>query len=316
MRLYLLLIISLNVSQTQAQYAPAAGLAGSTAIAYNSNQIIDWATACEIKRGWQQIDDTLLGKTTVGSYMSAIGSYDSEVVSLGDGGEAILQFTHPISNKDGFDFVVFENAFSTNFLELAHVEVSTDGINYVRFCSHSLTQDTLQTDTFGDSEPELLHNIAGKYKSGFGTPFDLDELKYENTIDISAIKFVKVIDVIGTINADYASFDCYFNSINDPYPTPFASGGFDLEAVGVINNDNYNTTIVDETMVEYVHTTNDEIQVKTNVLARLQVFDATGKLLKLSSDNTNHAVQINPTNQLLLLHLTYKNKLKIIKIIH
>jgi len=46
---------------------------------------------------------------------------------------------------------------------------------------------------------------------------------------------VKVIDVIGTIDPQYASRDSFGNIVNDPYPTPFGSCGFDLDAVGVIN---------------------------------------------------------------------------------
>jgi hypothetical protein len=41
--------------------------------------------------------------------------------------------------------------------------------------------------------------------------------------------------VVGSLDDRYATYDVLGNKINDPFPTPFASGGFDLDAVGVIN---------------------------------------------------------------------------------
>ena len=47
---------------------------------------------------------------------------------------------------------------------------------------------------------------------------------------------IKIIDVVGSIQNQYASRDQYGNKINDPWPTAFASSGFDLDAVGVIHS--------------------------------------------------------------------------------
>ncbi|MFK7784271.1 MAG: T9SS type A sorting domain-containing protein, partial [Crocinitomicaceae bacterium] len=46
---------------------------------------------------------------------------------------------------------------------------------------------------------------------------------------------VKIIDVVGMISGNHVQTDSNGNPINDPYPTAFASGGFDLDAVGVIH---------------------------------------------------------------------------------
>jgi len=46
---------------------------------------------------------------------------------------------------------------------------------------------------------------------------------------------VRIIDVVGSIDSQYATYDSKGNIVNDPWPTPFASCGFDLDAVGVIN---------------------------------------------------------------------------------
>ena len=42
------------------------------------------------------------------------------------------------------------------------------------------------------------------------------------------------MDVIGAINQTFTSFDSQGNQVNDPYPTNFASGGFDLDAVALL----------------------------------------------------------------------------------
>src|SRR5690606_11071165 len=95
-----------------AQFPPAAGQPGSTAIAHDSPQFIGWATGCEIVRGYQDISNPSLGYATVGDASSAIGIAGSEgVVSLGDGGYAIRTFAEPIQNNEGWDFAVFENSF-------------------------------------------------------------------------------------------------------------------------------------------------------------------------------------------------------------
>ena len=80
----------------------------------------------------------------------------SGVVSLGDGGYGILTFDEPIDNGLGWDFAVFENSFSDDFLELAFVEVSSDGINFFRFPATSLTQDIVQVGGFGNIDANEL----------------------------------------------------------------------------------------------------------------------------------------------------------------
>ena len=55
-------------------------------------------------------------------------------------------------------------------------------------------------------------------------------------LDLQNISHIKIIDVIGSLNPLYASLDTAGNFINDPWPTPFPSSGFDLESVGVIHS--------------------------------------------------------------------------------
>lgn len=220
-----------------AQFAPAAGQPGSTAIHKDSTAFKAWATACTVQIGWQDISDTSLGRANTGNADAAIGHAGANgVVSLGDGGVATLEFAQAIYNGDGWDFAVFENGFTDSFLELAFVEVSTDGNRFVRFPSASLTQTDTPLGGFGALRSENINNLAGKYRANFGTPFDLEELMDSSGIDISNIRFVRLIDVVGSMDDAFASYDSKGNKINDPFPTPFPQCGFDLDAVGVINS--------------------------------------------------------------------------------
>ena len=232
----ILFIVSVVIfTNGEAQYAPPAGQVGSTAFSMHSNQFVGWASGCIVERGWQNIADTSIGKVTHGIGADAIGSPNPNVVSLGDGGVAILTFDTPIINKQGFDFAVFENSFDDYFLELAFVEVSTNGIDYVRFSSVSLTDTINQVGSFGTLEASKIYNLAGKYRGKYSTPFDLEELKDSLKINVDSINYIKIIDVVGSIKEKYASYDSKGNVVNDPYPTSFATGGFDLDAVGIID---------------------------------------------------------------------------------
>jgi hypothetical protein len=224
----------------KAQFPPPAGQPGSTAISADSSVFIGWATGCIVHRGYIQISDTSLtyfgeNKGSYGSEESALGKADNAPVSLGDGGYAVVTFNKPVTNGPGYDFAVFENGLNDTFLELAFVEVSSDGINFFRFPSVSNTQTTSQVATFGTLDATMIDNLAGKYRALFGTPFDLETLSGIPGLDINRVTHIKIIDVVGCIQLDYATYDSKGNIINDPWPTPFNTGGFDLDALGVLH---------------------------------------------------------------------------------
>lgn len=231
-------------SSAQGPYPPAAGQTGSTAIAMDSSIIRSWATGAEVVRGYIQINDTGVynlgsNKASYGRHFDAAGAAEGNatgVLSLGDGGMATLTFDRLIVNGPGPDFAVFENSFGDTFLELAFVEVSSDGVHYSRFPSVSLTPADVQKGAWDELDPTMIHNLAGKYRQGFGTPFDLSDLDHNPLVDLFAVRFVRIIDAVGCIDPQYASFDAEGNIINEPFPTPFNSGGFDLDGVAVINS--------------------------------------------------------------------------------
>ena len=240
MRVFFFFLFSLFICNAYAQYAPQAGLPGSSAIPASSGLFVGWATQCTVHRGLMDIADPSLGYASAGDSSLALGHADGSVVSLGDSGVAVLTFEHPIYNADGPDFAVFENAFrnpddaAQAFLELAFVEVSSDGINYFRFPANSLTPANIQIGNPDYLTASNINNLAGKYVTMFGTPFDLEELSGIAGLDVNSITHVRLVDVVGDISG-HSSHDSAGRIINDPYPTPFPSCGFDLDAVGLIN---------------------------------------------------------------------------------
>lgn len=241
---YLLFLFLLFGTAATAQYAPQAGIAGSTAVPQTSPLIKAWANGCTVTRGLLDIDKPDSGYASSGSAADATGAVNGTVVSLGDSGVAVLTFAQPIANGVGADFAVFENGFPNPqaseeaFLELAFVEVSSDGANWARFPARSLTQTSVQLSSvagLGYINARQVHNLAGKYTSGYGTPFDLAELAGLPGLNVNAVTHVRLIDVIGNVGPR-GSRDDSGAIINDPYPTFFPTGGFDLDAVAVLNS--------------------------------------------------------------------------------
>ena len=229
------------VSNPEPEEGPFCGIVGTegcTAIALDDVRIKGWATGCTVVRGSSNLSDPNAADVSYGEESAGVGPASTstlEAVSLGDGGMATLTFGTPIANGDGFDFAVFENSFDDYFLELAVVEVSSDGEHFVRFPATSLTQTRTQIGDIGRVDATFINNLAGKYRVGYGTPFDLEELRDSTNIDINNITHVRLIDVVGSIDPQYGTYDAFGHIINDPFPTISRSAGFDLEGVCVLN---------------------------------------------------------------------------------
>ena len=275
-----------TVEPVEPEHGPfcgAVGTEGCNAIKADSSAIVAWATGVTVTRGPRNIANPDLGLAATGTESNAIGMatlndvYD--VVSLGDGGSALVTFARPIRNGEGPDFAVYENGFSDNSLELAFVEVSTDGQRFVRFPATCLTQTETQLANAGQTDPTNLNNLAGKFRIGYGTPFDLEELRDSTGINIDSIVYVRVVDVVGSINPQYGTYDAYGHIINDPWPTPFEASGYDLTGVAVLH-ENTNTSGIDEVMtVEGIwpNPTADRVNVSMRYAAEGLLYDLTGR---------------------------------------
>lgn len=229
-------------------FAPAAGQSGSTAIHRLDGAFVGWANGYTNVQYGAAVDETW--KTPTKALGQAEGtSYD--IVCLGRGGQITLTFSEGITDGAGYDFAVFENSVSDTFLELGWVEVSSDGIHFVRFPNYSYTAGPV--GSFGDVDPTYVYGFAGKYRQAYGTPFDLAELQWVSDViaggtngfssayadaflanypylDVSSVHYVRIVDVVG----DGSGFDAEGYIVYDPYPTT-GSAGFDLDAIGVIH---------------------------------------------------------------------------------
>lgn len=296
-------LLTASVSHAQLSYPPNADTEGTTAISQNSNVFVAWATGVEVVRGYIQISDpskTHMGsnKATYGVPADAIGIPDLGAVSLGDAGTAIVTFAAPITNGPGYDFAVFENGDNT-FLELAFVEVSSDGANFFRFPAHSQTQTNTAIGGFGSLDARNLNNLAGKYKAGYGTPFNLDEIPDNLLLDKSRITHVKLVDVVGSIEPEYGTTDSFGNLINDPYPTPFYSGGFDLTGVGVINQGTLSTDDFSAlSFTVYPNPANDILNVAlaNEDVASITLYDVSGRKVLVSTLSGSQSFDISTLN--------------------
>ena len=188
--------------------------------------------------------------------MRALGPVSAnqfDIVSLGEldgpsitnglaSGKITLAFDLAIADGPGADFAIFENGFELtadeHFAELAYVEVSTDGEVFARFPTQSLTPNPVPF-TLGTIDSSDVYNLAGKHSNfdlsvSWGTPFDLGTLtNAPANVDINDIRFVRLIDIPG--NGDFVDSSTPPLPIYDVWPT-VGSGGFDLEAIGVINH--------------------------------------------------------------------------------
>jgi hypothetical protein len=233
--------------------------------------------------------DIALGPSYSNTFQSGADIFDDmvsyDIVSLGDlskadinagtpPGRITLSFTETIHDQNGYDFVVFENGFyydeNQYFCEFGYVEVSSDGTYFARFPSVSLTGG--RVGAYGMIDITNVYNLGGKHPNSgdefTGTPFDLSEIRNEpnvvaGLVDLNSISYVRIVDVPGSgdfyDNAHKLIDPCtwpnweYYDvnhPIYDAWPT-YGSGGFDLEAIGVLQPQEYGGDINLDGIVDY-----------------------------------------------------------------
>jgi len=240
-------------------FAPAAGQPNSTAVPAADPSLQAWATGYkDYQQGTNLTPEFITPEKALGVPGDSNGNQEGvvfDIVSLGRGGSITVTFSRPIFNGPGYDFAVFENSFDDTFLEFAKVEVSSDGSNFVAFPAFSQVPGAV--GAFGSVDTTEVEQMAGKYRGGYGTPFDLQQLVGLSAVDLDDIRYVRLNDIVGdgsAVNnltaqayADWLGLPLsevpgplitIINSappvIYDVYPT-VDSAGFDLDAVGVIN---------------------------------------------------------------------------------
>ena len=221
------------------------------ATSVNAGPYIDAGHFAGTMTGWATaVDDLVRGPVDIAAPAGPLASHGlpahvlgaatggpADILSLGDGGSITVFLADGISNGPGDDFAVFENGFidfNGLFAELAYVEVASNGVDFAEFESH--TVNTLSLSGFDYLDPTDYDGFAGRHEALFGTGFDLASLAFDplvqsGAVDVTDVRYVRITDVIG----DGSTTDSFGNALYDPYSTPFATGGFDLDAVGIIH---------------------------------------------------------------------------------
>lgn len=145
---------------------------------------------------------------------TAKGSLD--VVSLGVGGEIVIELGSDVIDGDGVDLLVFENAFfaggdpSAPFIELGEVSLSEDGVGWTSFAC--------DVETYATSHCAGWHPVMSSRENDIspfdpttagGDAFDLAD------IGMKRARYVKIRDL----------------SVGGGPPT----AGFDLDAIAIVN---------------------------------------------------------------------------------
>ncbi len=173
----------------------------------------------------------------------------TSVHSLGIAGDLTLGFALPITNGPGADLIVGENPFRLQtggwdtFAEMMFVEVSSDGVHFVRFPSRYFGLP-VQPGAFGTVQVGTYSNLAGQTPvlatspavdaqdvvDAGGDAFDLDDLAAEpmvllGLVDLQAIAQVRLVDVVSGQSTDSRGVPVF-----DP-----GSGSADVDHVTVIH---------------------------------------------------------------------------------
>ncbi len=139
-----------------------------------------------------------------------------DVVSLGVGGELVLELGLDVVDGPGVDLIVFENPFYVGaskqaiYKELGEVSVSLDGVSWTTFVCDPATYTTSQCAGWRVVLSSPGNGIAATDPAvAGGDPFDLAQ------IGVARARYVKIRDLSKGGSGDAA--------------------GFDLDAVAVVN---------------------------------------------------------------------------------
>ena len=240
-----------------------------------ATSVVSYEPAPGVDLPWDDPNKALGAATGNNFDIVSLGDLDQGQIEQGvPPGEITLSFGQPIRDCNGYDFVVFENGLVSvyntlggsvagqMFAELGYVEVSSNGSDFVRFASVSLTAGLV--GMYGTIEISNVYNLVGKHPNAegvcTGTPFDLSEIADDpnvvsGLVDINNINYVRIVDVPGSGDFEdeavkhidpnsRPAWGYYANNhpIYDAWVT-FGSGGLDLEAIGVLEEQNYSADI-------------------------------------------------------------------------
>ena len=193
----LILTCGLCLATSAVQAGPYSGPSDTAnaidpAIPSASPLFVEWADAIDAGRTYFAPRGSSV-ITTSGT--NSLGDLDAAEIADGDSpGFLTVTFPTGIRNQAGADFAAFENGFAFGspnglFAEFAYVEVSTNGTDFARFPSiYTNTAPVITSGPFAGFDVSNVYNLAGKHQSGFGSPFDLDDLLSDPLVASGAVR--------------------------------------------------------------------------------------------------------------------------------
>ena len=124
----------------------------------------------------------------------------------------------------------------------------------------------------------------------------MDEVEDNELLNKNRVTHVRIVDVVGNIDPEYATKDSEGHIVNDPWPTAFASSGFDLDAVGVIHDIAHNDVPenAEEAIAVYPNPVRDRLMVKAEDLQSVEIYNLVGQQVMFS---TSDVVDMGVLNQ-------------------
>ncbi|MCL2039562.1 MAG: hypothetical protein FWG85_03930 [Bacteroidetes bacterium] len=220
----------------------------------------------------------------------------SEVVSLGLDGEIVVGLKEGyIIDKDGPDFIIFENVFSNYnetkiFVEPAIVSVSNDGVNFVEFPYNTETLEGFAGINWTNgSENCFDYRISG------GDAFDLAD------IGMDSIRYIKIKDTALFISKLPTNHKYYS-------PAAIVTNGFDLDAVVLLN-----TTKQANNDILTISNVNGNYYLSYQQGTKIAMFDINGNRVTLTD---NYVINENIyASGIYFIIAIYEKASKIVKII-
>jgi len=230
-----------------------------------SQSFIDTVYSVKWGSGWQTIgrDSIYFPKNIFGppcknatKYIPASGPED--VVELGFGGEIIIGKKNAwIVNKEGPDFIIFENVFCYGnnkiFAEPGIVSVSKDSINWIEFPFSNETLKGLAGITWTNGNENCFD-----YTAIGGDAFDLED------IGIDSIKYIKIKDTAIIVSLLPIDHQYYVNNA--------ILSGFDLDAVVILHYISSNS----QSMLFQIYENDGNYYLYYNIDVSISIYDFLG----------------------------------------
>jgi len=235
-------------------------------------------------RSPEYFPQNIFGPPTKNATKYIPASSEEDVVSLGLSGEIIVGTKNfYVVDKEGPDFIIFENVFSTPngnkiFVEPAIISVSQDGINFVEFPYNPHTLEGLAGINWTNGDADYFdYTVSG------GDAFDL------STVGLDSITHIKIKDTSLIANTLPTSHK---------YWSPASLlNGFDLDAVVLLHIEPIYSTVIDNDFHIKISEQNNIIIISATQKTNIKIYDILG----------NELVNRSDTELLLLDKLKFKN---------